>query len=159
MCIGGFLPPPSSESPLAFSSSRGVRKCGQDTPCNHYCRVCIVQLLRPRLITLTRDWAAYPFGFIAGILGSASTPTVPYRHLRHSQEMAADHFRANLQGYFFPANLIIIGGHAMGPLDAGRSGRYFLSPAGLSSFLSLPGTFSTPDSQGQFDRLVHISSS
>ena len=115
-------------------------------------------LVRPRLITLKREWAAYPFGFVAGILGSAynsnGPPIVIYGTVR---KWPPDHFRANLQGYFFPANVIIIAGHWMGGLWTPAVGWYFaLSlPIILVSIL-LGNTLNRLIPQGQFDRLVHI---
>jgi hypothetical protein len=115
-------------------------------------------LVRPRLITLKHEWAAYPFGFIAGILGSAynsnGPPIVIYGTV---QKWPPDHFRANLQGYFFPANVIIIVGHWMGGLWTPTVGWYFtLSlPIILVSIL-LGNTLNRMIPQGHFDRLVHI---
>ena len=118
----------------------------------------LYSLLRPRLATLSAEWTAYPFGFVAGILGSAynsnGPPIVIYGTVR---KWPPDHFRANLQGYFFPANLIIIGGHAMGGLWTPTVGWYFLLslPVIFLSIL-LGNTLNRLIPQGQFDRLVHI---
>ena len=115
-------------------------------------------LVQPRLITLKREWAAYPFGFIAGILGSAynsnGPPIVIYGTARR---WPPDHFRANLQGYFFPANVIIIAGHGLGGLWTPTVGWYFLLslPIILISIL-LGNTLNRLIPQGHFDRLVHI---
>ncbi len=115
-------------------------------------------LVQPRLITLKREWAAYPFGFIAGILGSAynsnGPPIVIYGTAR---KWPPDHFRANLQGYFFPANVIIIAGHGLGGLWTPTVGWYFLLslPIILISIL-LGNTLNRLIPQGHFDRLVHI---
>lgn len=118
----------------------------------------LYSLLRPRIAAFTQEWAAYPFGFIAGILGSAynsnGPPIVIYGTIRR---WSPDRFRANLQGYFFPANIIIIAGHAMGGLWTPTVGWYFLLslPVILLSIL-LGNTLSRLIPQGQFDRLVHI---
>jgi uncharacterized membrane protein YfcA len=115
-------------------------------------------LFQPRLIDLKREWAAYPFGFIAGILGSAynsnGPPIVIYGTVR---KWPPDHFRANLQGYFFPANLIIIAGHGLGGLWTPTVGWYFsLSlPIVLLSIL-IGNTLNRMIPQGHFDRFVHI---
>ncbi|MBE0556992.1 MAG: sulfite exporter TauE/SafE family protein, partial [Proteobacteria bacterium] len=89
-------------------------------------------LLRPRLVTLKYEWAAYPFGFIAGILGSAynsnGPPIVIYGTVR---KWPPEHFRANLQGYFFPANIIIITGH--GWAVSGRRRSAGISPCRFRS--------------------------
>lgn len=118
----------------------------------------LYSLLRPRLATLTAEWTAYPFGFIAGILGSAynsnGPPIVIYGTVR---KWPPDHFRANLQGYFFPANLIIIGGHAAGGLWTPTVGWYFLLSLPVIFLSILVGNFlNRLIPQGQFDRLVHI---
>ncbi|MHB8769925.1 MAG: sulfite exporter TauE/SafE family protein [Syntrophales bacterium] len=118
----------------------------------------LYSLLRPKLAALTQEWTAYPFGFIAGILGSAynsnGPPIVIYGTVRR---WSPDRFRANLQGYFFPANLIIIAGHAMGGLWTPTVGWYFLISLPII-FLSilLGNVLNRLIPQGQFDRLVHI---
>lgn len=115
-------------------------------------------LAKPKLIALKNERMAYPFGFIAGILGGAynsnGPPVVIYGTLR---KWRPDEFRATLQGYFLPSSVIIVAGHALGGL---------WSPAVLNYFLiSLPVTllaawigkslhrFIPP---GRFDRLIHI---
>ncbi len=114
--------------------------------------------VRPRLVTLKREWAAYPFGFIAGILGSAynsnGPPIVIYGTVR---KWPPDHFRANLQGYFFPANIIIIAGHGLGGLWTPVVGWYFMLslPIILLSIL-IGNTLNRLIPPGHFDRIVHI---
>jgi uncharacterized protein len=84
-------------------------------------------LFRPRLIELRREWTAYPFGFVAGILGGAynsnGPPIVIYGTAR---KWPPDRFRANLQGYFFPAGLIINMSHGLGGLWTPTVGWYLL---------------------------------
>jgi len=115
-------------------------------------------LIRPRLVTLKREWAAYPFGFIAGVLGSAynsnGPPIVIYGTVR---KWSPDHFRANLQGYFFPANLIIIAGHGLGGLWTPTVGWYFLLslPVVIISIL-IGNILNRLIPPGHFDRIVHI---
>ncbi len=115
-------------------------------------------LFRPRLITLKREWAAYPFGFVAGILGSAynsnGPPIVIYGTVR---KWPPDHFRANLQGYFFPANLIIIAGHGLGGLWTPTVGWYFILslPIVLLSIM-FGNVLNRRIPHGHFDRFVHI---
>ncbi|MCX5823494.1 MAG: sulfite exporter TauE/SafE family protein [Deltaproteobacteria bacterium] len=74
-------------------------------------------LFRPRLIRLKQEWTAYPFGFLAGILGGAynsnGPPIAIYGTLRRWRP---DRFRTNLQGYFFPSSVIIVAGHGLGGL-------------------------------------------
>jgi uncharacterized membrane protein YfcA len=115
-------------------------------------------LLKPRLISMSREWIAYPFGFIAGILGGAynsnGPPIVIYGAL---SRWPADRFRATLQGYFLPANLFIMASHALGGLWTSTVGWYFL--------ISLPVTvvsiwignhLNRKIPQGRFDRYVHL---
>ncbi len=60
-------------------------------------------LIRPRLVTLKREWAAYPFGFIAGILGQClQLQRPPDRDLRHRPEMAPGPFPGEPPGVLFP---------------------------------------------------------
>jgi uncharacterized protein len=115
-------------------------------------------LFRPRLISLKREWVAYPFGFIAGILGSAynsnGPPIVIYGIAR---KWSPDRFRATLQGYFFPANLIIIAGHGLGGLWTPAVGWYFaLSLPVIAVSILLGNVLNRLIPQGHFDRLVHI---
>jgi len=115
-------------------------------------------LLRPKLITLKQEWTAYPFGFMAGILGGAynsnGPPVVIYGSLRR---WPPDSFRANLQGYFFPANLIIIIGHGLGGLWTPTVGWYFLFslPAVLLS-MWIGNRLNKMIPQRDFDRYIHI---
>jgi uncharacterized membrane protein YfcA len=115
-------------------------------------------LCKPRLFTLRGEWAAYPFGFLGGILGSAynsnGPPVVIYGTIRR---WPPDRFRANLQGYFFPSNVIIIAGHGMGGLWTPSVGWYFLLSLPiilLSVWIGNRLNRSIP--QGRFDRYIHI---
>ncbi len=73
-------------------------------------------------------------GFCSGVLGGAygmnGPPLVIYGALRR---WSPQHFRATLQGYFFPASLVGLLGYAMMGLWTPVVTRYFL--------LSLPGAF------------------
>jgi uncharacterized membrane protein YfcA len=115
-------------------------------------------LYKPRLIELKHEWAAYPFGFLAGILGGAynsnGPPVVIYGTFRR---WAPDEFRATLQGYFLPSSVIIVAGHGIGGLWSVDVWKYFL--------LSLPVTLLTiwlgnrmqrliPP--GLFDKWIHV---
>jgi uncharacterized membrane protein YfcA len=118
----------------------------------------LYSLFRPRLISLTREWTAYPFGFLAGILGGAynsnGPPIVIYGTIRR---WPPDCFRANLQGYFFPANLIIITGHGLGGLWTPAVGWYFLLalPAVLLS-MWVGNRLNRVIPPGHFERYIHI---
>lgn len=118
----------------------------------------LYSLFQPRLFTLKQELAAYPFGFLAGILGGAynsnGPPIVIYGTLR---KWPPDCFRANLQGYFFPANLIIIVSHGFGGLWTSTVGWYFLLsiPAVMLS-MWIGNRLNRLIPQGDFDRYIHI---
>ena len=114
-------------------------------------------LFKPRLFKLRGEWAAYPFGFLGGILGSAynsnGPPIVIYGTI---QRWPPDRFRANLQGYFLPSNAIIIAGHGTGGLWTPSVGWYFLLSLPiilLSIWIGNRLIRSIP--QGRFDRYIH----
>jgi uncharacterized membrane protein YfcA len=69
-------------------------------------------LLRPRAVALGSERAAFPFGFVAGILGGAYNVNGPavviYGTLRRWPPAT---FRATLQGYFLLTNVLIMAGH------------------------------------------------
>jgi uncharacterized protein len=115
-------------------------------------------LLKPKLLTLKGEWTAYPFGFIAGILGGAynsnGPPIVIYGALR---KWPADRFRATLQGFFFPSGLIIIASHGLGGLWTPTVWWYFLIclPV-LALSMWLGGYLNRAIPQGHFDRYVHV---
>lgn len=115
-------------------------------------------LFRPRLVRLKNAWMVYPFGFLAGVLGSAynsnGPPIVIYGTLRR---WPPDLFRANLQGYFFMSSVIIIAGHGMGGLWTPSVGWYFLLslPLVLLS-LWIGNRINRSIPQGHFDRYIHI---
>ena len=69
-------------------------------------------LIQPRLPRVKDGPLAYVLGFVAGVLGGAyntnGPPVVIYGTLRGWDPRQ---FRATLQGYFLPTNLLIIAGH------------------------------------------------
>jgi uncharacterized membrane protein YfcA len=118
----------------------------------------LYSLLRPRLFTLRQEWTAYPFGFLAGILGGAyntnGPPVIIYGTIRR---WPPDRFRATLQGYFFPSGLIIIAGHGLGGLWTTAVGSHFLLslPAVLLS-MWIGNRLNRVIPQGRFDQYVHL---
>lgn len=74
-------------------------------------------LLRPGLPPLHSEGWAFPFGFIAGILGSAyntsGPPVIIYGAMRR---WPPDVFRATLQGFFLVNGIMIAAGHALAGL-------------------------------------------
>ena len=118
----------------------------------------LYNLLRPRLFLLKGEGVAYPFGFVAGILGGAynsnGPPIVIYGALRR---WPPDRFRANLQGYFFPSNVIIIFSHAMGGLWTPTVGWYFLLSLPMVPLsLWIANRLIRMIPPGHFDRYIHI---
>jgi uncharacterized membrane protein YfcA len=115
-------------------------------------------LFKPRLFQLRHEWAAYPFGFFAGILGGAynsnGPPVVIYGTIRR---WPPDHFRANLQGYFFPASFIVIAGHGLGGLWTPAVGWYFLLSLPIMLLSTWVGNrLNRIIPRGHFERYVHI---
>ena len=88
----------------------------------------LFSLMGARRGRLTSDAWAYPFGFLAGILGGAyntnGPPVVIFAALRRWEP---DSFRATLQGYFLTTGLLILIGHA----SAGLWSRPILKLYGL----------------------------
>jgi len=74
-------------------------------------------LYRPTLPALTHERWAFPFGFVAGVLGSAyntsGPPVIIYGAMRR---WPPDLFRATLQGFFLISNVIVIAGHGLAGL-------------------------------------------
>jgi uncharacterized protein len=87
---------------------------------------------------LTNDRWAWLFGFIAGILGGAygmnGPPLVVYGALRR---WSPQHFRATLQGYFFPASIAVMIGYWLAGLWISAVTHYYL----VSLPVVLIGTF------------------
>jgi len=73
----------------------------------------IYDLCRPRLAHLENERWAYLAGFVSGVIGGACNangpPIVIYGTMRG---WTPDKFRATLQGFFLPAGLFIVIGHA-----------------------------------------------
>lgn len=115
-------------------------------------------LFRPRLIRLKQEWTAYPFGFLAGILGGAynsnGPPIAIYGTLRR---WPPDRFRANLQGYFFPSSVIIVAGHGLGGLWTSEVGWYFLLSLPLLPLAIWIGNrINRTFRPGRFDQYIYI---
>jgi uncharacterized membrane protein YfcA len=78
-------------------------------------------------LELQNDRLAWIFGFVAGIFGGAygmnGPPLVIYGSLRR---WSPEHFRATLQGYFFPASIIGLLGYWVAGLWVRDVTRYYL---------------------------------
>ncbi len=118
----------------------------------------LYSLLSPRLTALHKEWTAYPFGFVAGILGSAynsnGPPIVIYGTLRR---WSPERLRATLQGYFLPSGMIIAAGHGLGGLWTPALGRYLLASLPVLALSMWLGTcLSRAIPRGRFDRAIYI---
>lgn len=118
----------------------------------------LYSLLRPKLFALKGEWTAYPFGFVAGILGGAynsnGPPIVIYGTLRG---WSPDRFRVNLQGVFFPTGILVIAGHGLGGLWTPIVGWYMLLALPAVLIATWIGTrLNRLIPQGDFDRYLHI---
>jgi uncharacterized membrane protein YfcA len=115
-------------------------------------------LLKPRLIKPIKEWQAYPFGFLAGILGGAynsnGPPVIIYGTLR---KWLPDEFRATLQSYFLPSSVIIVAGHGLGGLWTSEVGNYFFLSLPLTLFaIWIGGRVQRLIPPGHFDRWIHM---
>jgi len=115
-------------------------------------------LFKPKLIELRKEWLAYPFGFLAGILGGAynsnGPPVIIYGTLRR---WLPDEFRATLQGYFLPSSVIIVAGHGLGGLWTSEVCTYFFLSLPLTLFtIWIGGRLQRLIPPGHFDRWIHI---
>lgn len=75
---------------------------------------CLYGLLTPKLPRLVHPGWAYPFGFLAGVLGGAYNTSGPPAVLyADTQRWGPTEFRANLQGLFLVSDAAVIVGHAL----------------------------------------------
>lgn len=115
-------------------------------------------LLRRPAATLTHDRPAWFFGFIAGVLGGAygmnGPPLVIYGTLRG---WSPPQFRATLQGYFFPASLLVLAGYAVtGLWTATVTRHYLLSLPAVLIAVFLGRAVNQRLSAGAFIAYVHV---
>jgi len=115
-------------------------------------------LFKPKLIEPIKEWLAYPFGFLAGILGGAynsnGPPVIIYGTLHR---WLPDEFRATLQGYFLPSSVIIVAGHGLGGLWTSEVCTYFFLSLPLTLFtIWIGGRLQRLIPPGHFDRWIHI---
>lgn len=115
-------------------------------------------LTRPHLLHLKTDRGAWVAGFVAGILGGAyntnGPPVVVYGSMRRWDP---ERFRATLQGFFFPAGVFILTGHAWAGLWTREVFSYVLiciPVAAVTLLICRPIARRIP--AGRFDKAVHV---
>jgi uncharacterized membrane protein YfcA len=118
----------------------------------------LLQLLRPRLWHLDNDRYAFPFGFVAGLLGGAyntnGPPAILYAVLRGWDP---GKFRATLQGYFLPTGGAILIGHGLGGLWTGQVvGLYLWSLPAIAAAVFLGTRIHRAVPAGRFQLWVYL---
>lgn len=118
----------------------------------------LYNLLTPGLPLLQNEKLAYPFGFVAGILGGAyntnGPPIVIYGALRR---WPPDYFRATLQGYFFFTNILILTGHSLAGLWTTSVFSFFLASLPLIGLgIYLGGKANRYIPRTLFSRLIYM---
>lgn len=98
------------------------------------------------------------FGFSAGVLGGAygmnGPPLVLYGSLR---KWSPGHFRATLQGYFFPASILVMCGYWWAGLWTAEVNRYYLASLPVVILAIVLGRIINRClSKGRFLILVHL---
>ena len=111
-----------------------------------------------RKLALKDDRTAWLFGFGAGVLGGAygmnGPPLVIYGALRG---WSPRHFRATLQGYFFPASMMVMGGYWFAGLWTAAVTRYYLTSLPAVLLAIFAGRFINRRMHGQrFLVYVHV---
>jgi uncharacterized membrane protein YfcA len=117
----------------------------------------LYSLFHPTLIRLKSDRGAFVAGFCAGVLGGAyntnGPPIVMYGAMRGWDPAK---FRATLQGFFLPAGILILIGHAAAGLWTAEVFRYLAwsAPVVVVTLL-VSHKLSRRLPTGNFDKLVH----
>ena len=106
---------------------------------------------------LSNDRWAWPFGFVAGILGGAyamnGPPVAIYGSLRR---WSPAQFRATLQGYFLPASLVGMGGYWLAGLWTSDVTRFYLASLPVVAVAVVAGRLATRRiSAGRFHTYVY----
>ncbi len=116
------------------------------------------RMLHPdRFYLKSASWA-FPFGFVAGILGGAyntnGPPVVVYGSMRRWD---ADTFRATIQGYTFPVGLTVLLGHYSTGLWTAQVGSMYLTALPVIGAAFLIGNFLHGRLKGRrFHTTLHI---
>ncbi len=116
------------------------------------------RMLHPDRFHLKSTTWAFPFGFVAGVLGGAyntnGPPVVVYGSMRHWD---ADTFRATIQGYTFPVGLTILFGHYTTGLWTRQVGVMYLTALPVIAAAFLIGNFLHGRLKGKrFQTALHI---
>jgi len=118
----------------------------------------LLQLLRPRLWHLDSDRYAFPFGFVAGLLGGAyntnGPPAILFAVLRR---WPPEKFRATLQGYFLPTGGAILIGHGLAGLWTRQvAGLYLWSLPAILAAVLLGGQLHRAIPGEKFQKFIYI---
>lgn len=117
----------------------------------------LYSLVRPRLVQFHSDWGAWVAGFIAGVLGGAyNTNGPPIAIYGTMRGWEPERFRAILQGFFWPAGVMVLIGHASAGLWTREVFRYAgLSVPGLLLTMLACRPLARRLPAGRFDQFVH----
>lgn len=115
-------------------------------------------LMKPNLPFLKNEKFAFLFGLIAGILGGAyntnGPPVVIYGSMRRWNPAT---FRATLQGYFFPAGLVLLSSHYSAGLWTEMIWHnYFIVLPFVLTAVLIGGRLNSRMPPGKFDRYIYI---
>jgi uncharacterized membrane protein YfcA len=114
-------------------------------------------LLAKQRYEISHDRFAWPFGFLAGILGGAygmnGPPLAVYGALRRWRP---EHFRATLQAYFLPASIAGMAGYFLAGLWTPAVNHFYLASLPVVVVASLGGSWIGRRLQpGRFTLYVH----
>lgn len=109
----------------------------------------VYNLIKPDIVTLSKSFWAYVFGFLAGIIGAAYNTNGPVIVIySSSQNWKPNEFRATLQGYFFTTGVFVIVGHLLAGNFRSEVLRYY--------FITLPIVLITISLGGFLNKRINI---
>ncbi len=119
----------------------------------------LYNLARPTLPKIEHPAWVLPFGFAAGVIGGAynanGPPVVIYGALRRWEP---DRFRATLQGFFLPADILICASHGVGGLWSLHVFELFaLTLPAIALGLVVGGRLGKRIPPEQFGRVLYVS--
>ncbi len=118
----------------------------------------IFGLIKPSGGKPVNELWSFPFGFLSGVLGGAyntnGPPIVIYGALRR---WPPEHFRATLQGYFFPTSLLILLSHGLAGFWTARVwSLYALSIPAMIAAIILGNWIHQRLPRNRFDQAIHL---